>query len=141
MELDAQDKAIIAALKQDSRMPIRDIAKKTGKRPSTVHQRLVRLRESKVIEAFTIKTNNAAVGEGFIVFMLIKTKPQVVVNSLLNNEHVKEAFGVTGEYDILVKMNFKDVSEFNEFLLKFRRHEKVEATLTMVCTAGLKEEM
>ncbi|MBI2137955.1 Lrp/AsnC family transcriptional regulator [Candidatus Woesearchaeota archaeon] len=141
MELDAQDKAIIAALKQDSRMPIRDIAKKTGKRPSTVHQRLVRLRESKVIEAFTIKTNNAAVGEGFIVFMLIKTKPQVVVNSLLNNEHVKEAFGVTGEYDILVKMKFKDVSEFNEFLLKFRRHEKVEATLTMVCTAGLKEEM
>ncbi|MBI2139839.1 Lrp/AsnC family transcriptional regulator [Candidatus Woesearchaeota archaeon] len=141
MGLDTKDFAILGALRLDARMPIRDIAKKTGLRPSTVHQRLVKLKSEKVIEAFTIKANNAAVGEGFIVFMLIKTKPQAVVNSIIHNEHVKEVFGVTGEYDVLVKMKFSDVAAFNDFLLKFRKHENVEATLTMVATASIKEEI
>jgi hypothetical protein len=38
-------------------------------------------------------------------------------------------------------LRFKDVEAFNNFLLKFRKHEGVEATLTMVATAAVKEEL
>ena len=70
-KLDNKDLKIISVLKDDSRMQIREIAKKTGIRPSTVHQRIVRLRKEKIIEKFTLKLNNKAMGENFVVFMLV----------------------------------------------------------------------
>lgn len=142
IKLDNKDMKIISTLKDDSRMQIREISKKTGIRPSTVHQRVVRLRKEGVIEKFTLKLNNKAIGENFIVFMLVKTKPAAILgNSIISNRHVKEIFGITGEYDVIMKLKFKDVGEFNDFVLKFRREQKIETTLTMIATADIKEEI
>jgi DNA-binding Lrp family transcriptional regulator len=143
MEIDNKDAKIIDILKQDSRLPIREIANLTKIRPSTIHQRIQKLVESKVIEKFTIKLNNKAVGENFIVFMLVKgTTGEYIDNKILNNKHVKEAFGITGEYDLLIKLKFENVDEFHEFILNFRKEKKeVQSTLTMVVTTNLKEEI
>lgn len=143
MKLDKKDNAIIGVLKENSRLAIRDIAKKTNIRPSTVHERIKKLVKEGVIEKFTLKLNNQAVGENFIVFMLIKGgTTEYVNNKIINNNCVKEIFGVTGEYDLLLKLKFKDVEEFNKFLIKFRREQKgVRQTLTMVATVNVKEEI
>src|SRR3989338_7398284 len=142
MELDNKDLKIIEQLKGDAWLSIRDIAKKTGIRPSTVHQRITVLRKEGVIEKFTLKLNNKAIGENFIVLMLIKTKPSVLIdNKTINNPHVKEVFGLTGEYDVMMKLKFKDIEEFNEFVIKFRKEQQIETTLTMVVTANIKEEI
>ena len=143
MEIDNKDEKIIEILKEDSREPIREIAKKTKIRPSTVHQRIRKLIEDKVIEKFTIKLNNKAVGENFIVFMLVKGgTTEYIDNKILQNKYVKEVFGVTGEYDMLIKLKFENVDEFHEFVLNFRKNKKeIQSTLTMVVTANLKEEI
>ncbi|MCH8067009.1 MAG: Lrp/AsnC family transcriptional regulator [Nanoarchaeota archaeon] len=142
MELDNKDNKIIGILKEDSREPLKIIAKKTGIRPSTVHQRIQKLIKCRVIEKFTIKLNNKAIGENFIAFLLIKgTTSDYINNKFLNTKNVKEVFGVTGEYDVMVKLKFKDVEEFNDFIISFRKEMKgVGATLTMVVTANIKEE-
>ena len=141
MDMDDKDKKILEILKQDSREPIREIAKKTKIRPSTVHQRIQKLIENKVIENFTVKLNNEKVGENFIVFMLVKGgTTEYIDNKILSNVHVKEVFGVTGEYDLLIKLKFRDVAEFHEFILNFRKDRKeIQSTLTMVATTNLKE--
>ena len=141
MDVDDKDFAIIQVLKENSRLPIRDIAKKTKLRPSTVHQRILKLKERGVIERFTLKLNNKSVEEGFIVFMLIKTKPSALLDKLIHDKHVKEFFGITGEYDLLLKLKFKDVDEFNDFVIKFRKEQAIQTTLTMVVTADIKEEI
>lgn len=141
MGMDKKDFAIIDVLKENSRLSIRDIAKATKLRPSTVHQRIVRLKERNIIEKFTLKLNNKAMGEGFIVFMLIKTKPSAMLDKIIGNRHVKEFFGVTGEYDLLLKLKFRDVDEFNGFVIKFRKEQSIQTTLTMVATANVKEEI
>jgi len=143
MELDKKDNLIIDVLKENSRLSVRKTAKKTGVRPSTVHERIKKLVKEEVIEKFTLKLNNKAVGESFIVFMLVKggTK-DYIDSSIINDKHIKEIFGVTGEYDLLLKLKFKDVEEFNDFLIKFRREQKgVRQTFTMVSTANIKEEI
>ena len=142
MEPDNKDLKIIEILKNNAREPIKEIARKTGIRPSTIHQRIQKMIKNEIIEKFTIKPNNKAVGENFIAFMLIKgTTSDYIKNKFLNNKNVKEVFGVTGEYDVLVKLKFRDVEEFNEFLITFRKEMKgVQATLTMVATANIKEE-
>lgn len=142
MELDHKDLKIIEILKNNAREPIKDITKKTAIRPSTVHQRIQRLIKNKVIEKFTIKLDNKAIGENFIAFMLIKgTTSDYIHSKFLNTKNVKEVFGVTGEYDVLVKLKFKDVEEFNGFIINFRKEMKgLQSTLTMVATANIKEE-
>jgi len=140
--LDAKDRRILTSLREDARLPIRDIAKKTGLRPSTVHDRLKRLLAEGVIKHFTAKLNNAAVGEGFVVFMLVKTKPaKQLEQAAFDSAHVKEVFGVTGEYDLLLKLKFADVVEFNSYVLRFRNNPSIITTLTMVATAEVKEEL
>ncbi|MEK6949286.1 MAG: Lrp/AsnC family transcriptional regulator [Nanoarchaeota archaeon] len=143
MELDKKDFSIIEILKNNAREPIKEIAKKTGIRPSTIHQRIQKLIKSKVIEKFTIRLDNKAIGENFIAFMLIKgTTSEYINNKFLNKKNVKEVFGVTGEYDVLVKLKFRDVEEFNGFVINARKEMKgVSSTMTMVATANIKEEV
>ncbi|MBI4440212.1 Lrp/AsnC family transcriptional regulator [Candidatus Woesearchaeota archaeon] len=143
MGLDDKDLKIIRELKRNSREPIREIAKKTGLRPSTVHKRLLQLVERKVIQGFTVRLDSKEVGENFVVFMLVKggTSYQLE-NKVLQDGHVREVFGITGEYDLLLKMRFKDVEEFNDFIISFRKSQRgIENTLTMIATINLKEEL
>jgi len=138
--LDAKDSKIVNELKQDSRSAIRDIAKKTGIRPSTVHQRITKLKREGVIESFTVKLNNEAVGESFIVMMLVSTTEDLP-QSFFNDSHVKECFGITGEYDLLLKLKFGDINDFNDYVIKLRKNKPITKTITMVSTITLKEEI
>jgi len=138
--IDDKDSKILRTLKEDSRLSIREIAKKTNLRPSTIHKRIARLKEEEVIQKFTVKLDDEKMGEGFIVFMFVKTKPSTILDNYgLKDGHIKEVYGVTGEYDLLIKLKFRDVGEFNDFLLQFRKEQKIEETLTMVVTALIKE--
>ena len=137
-KLDSKDYKIIEALKKNSRLSIRDIAKKTRIRPSTVHKRIQRLVKNKIIEKFTLKLNNEAVGENFIVFMYLTTKEDLP-GSFFQNKHIKEAFGITGEYDLLLKLKFTDIIEFNDFVIKMRKNKMIAKTITNVATVNIKE--
>ena len=143
MKLDNKDQRIIDILKQDSREPIREIAKKTKIRPSTVHQRIQKLVENGIIEKFTIKLNNKAVGENFIIFMLVKgSTTEYIDKRFLGDQNVKEVFGITGEYDMLIKLKFENVEQFNDFVIDFRKNKKeIQSTMTMIATTNLKEEI
>ena len=140
MRIDSKDARIIEELKKNSRATVRDIAKKTRVRPSTVHQRISKLKQDGVIERFTVKLNNKAVGEDFIVFMLVETK-QDLPPSFFQNRHIKESFGITGEYDLLLKLKFRDVNEFNGFVIGLRKNRAIAKTITSVVTINLKEEL
>lgn len=140
MHLDEKDLSIITELKQNSRLSVRDIAKKTGLRPSTVHNRIQQLQKKGAIERFTLKLNNKAVGENFIVFMTIKT-PKDLSPLVFKNPHIKESFGITGDYDLILKLKFKDIEEFNKFIIKFRKDNQLTTTQTSVVTAVIKEEL
>ena len=140
MILDNKDHKILNVLKQNSRLSIRDIAKKTQIRPSTVHQRIQRLIKNKVIERFTLKLNNKLIGEDFIVFMYVSTSEDLP-DSFFKNSHVKEAFGITGEYDLLLKLKFKDIVQFNDYIIGLRKNKAITKTITNVVTVNIKEEL
>jgi len=140
MILDTKDHKILGMLKQNSRLSIRDIAKKTQIRPSTVHQRIQKLIKNNVIERFTLKLNNKAVGEDFIVLMYVSTLENLP-DSFFKNSHVKEAFGITGEYDLLIKLKFKDIIQFNDYIINLRKNKAITKTITHVVTVNIKEEL
>lgn len=141
--LDKKDQKIITVLKENARASIREISKTTGVRPSTVHQRIKKMQQEGVIEGFTVRLNDDKVGEGFCVFMLIAGTPERYLDAkFVKNRHIKGIYGITGEYDLLIKMKFRDMNDFNSFLLNFREKysQYITKTLTMVQTVQLKEE-
>ena len=140
MEPDSKDLKIIDELRKNSRAAVREIAKLTGIRPSTVHQRITRLGKEGVIERFTVKVDSKAVGEGFIVFMFVSTRKDLPA-SFFQDRRIKEAFGVTGEYDLLLKMKFRDVDDFNSFVIGLRKNGEITKTITHVATVNIKEEI
>ena len=136
-----KDKKIIAALKENARASIKDLSQKTKIRPSTIHDRINKLIQDKTIKRFTVQLENSSVDEAFIVFLLMSTEKDLPA-TFFNNPHIKEVFGITGEYDLMIKLKFKNVAEFNDFILDFRKGKKeIQSTLTMVVTASLKEEI
>lgn len=140
--LDEKDNKILTVLQEDSRKSIRYIAKLTGIRPSTVHKRLKQLKEEGIIQKFTLKLDNEKIGENFIVFMLISgSSDKYIDKKLLENAHVQEVHGITGEYDLLMKLKFKDLGQFNKFIVEFRAKYSafIKKTITMVQTVKLKD--
>ena len=135
-----KDFKIIDVLKENSRLAIRDIAKKTGLRPSTVHDRITKLSKDNIIERFTVKLNNKEVGENFIIFMFLTTSNDLEA-SFFNNKHIKEVFGVTGEYDLILKLKFRDIEQFNKFIIGLRKNKDIKKTQTMIATIDIKEEI
>lgn len=140
MKFDDTDHKIIEVLRKDSRSSIRDIAKQLKLRHSTVHVRIQKLIREKIIEKFTVKLNNKAMGENFIVFVFIATE-KIIDNNAFHHKNIKEVFGITGEYDLVMKCKFADIEEFNQFLLDFRKKHGLKKTLTMIGTVNLKEEL
>lgn len=135
-----KDSKIIEELRKNSRLSIREIARKTLLKPSTVHQRIKKLVDEKTIERFTLKLNNKAAEENLIVFILVKADKELD-NRIFLDPHIREVFGITGEYDLLMKLKFRDIEEFNSYLIEFRKANRLAKTVTMVATLNLKEEI
>ena len=136
--LDKKDHKIIEILRKDSRSSIRTIAKLTAIRPSTVHQRITKLVKNKIIERFTLKLNNEALGEGFIALLQMSTTEDLP-KTFFKNKHIKEAFTTTGDYDLILKLKFNDIAEFNDYIIGLRKAKAITKTTTTVSTKVLKE--
>lgn len=140
--LDDKDLAILEHLKKDARISIRKLGAITNIRPSTVHQRIKRLIDDGVIQEFTVKLNPEKLGENFTIFMLVSgTLDKYLDDKFLKSRHILEIHGITGEYDLLLKLRFKDIKQFNRFVIDFRQRysRSISKTITMVQTLGLKE--
>lgn len=140
MRLDDTDWNIIRELRHDSRQSVRDLARTLHLRPSTVHVRIKKLIQEHVIERFTVKLNNKLVGENFIAFVFIAAE-KMIDNKAFHHPVIKEVFGVTGEYDLVIKVKVDTIEAFNDFLLKLRNTYHIKKTLTMIATAQIKEEV
>ncbi|MBN2566625.1 Lrp/AsnC family transcriptional regulator [Candidatus Woesearchaeota archaeon] len=140
MHLDELDNRLIDALLADGRATVRDLAKRLGARPSTVHARMRRLLDAKVIDRFTCKLDNRAFGQDLIVFMLVSTVRDLDAAALADR-NIKEVYGITGEYDLLLKLKFPGIEEFNRFVISFRKNPAVRRTHTLVVTLPIREEL
>lgn len=71
-----------------------------------------------------------------IAFILATTKTgkeKEVLNNLMVNREIKEAYNVYGDYDIFIKAEVADLEMLNEFLVKkIRTAPNIVMTTTMI---------
>lgn len=141
--MDEKDKKILEILKEHGDYTTRQIAKKTLLPPTTIHNRIRKLRKEKIIKKFTIELDHDRVGKGLLVYVLISAdlgllkrsnKSQYdLVNELRKLGFIERADIVVGGPDIVAVVRVKDVKEYDKVLLdKIQKIEGVDKTQSLI---------
>jgi DNA-binding Lrp family transcriptional regulator len=119
IELDEIDLAIISHLSEDSRMSFAKMSKATGYPDATIQHRFKRLMREGVIKRFTIELDSRYVEHGVVSMALLKTvseKHDEVQKELEALPEVTDIYVVFGEYDFIIKISGKDLSQIDDVM-------------------------
>lgn len=142
MKIDEGDVRILKEIQQDSKQTITRLSKKLGLRPSTVYDKISRMEKYGIILSYRAVLNETAIGAPLTAFILISGRPSFnIEEAVLRDPRIMEIWGITGEYDILVKGRFRGTEEFSRFVLTLRERykEHINRTETFVSTIKIKE--
>ncbi len=120
-DLDGTDIAIVRLLQEQGRTPNAQIARELGVSEPTVRKRIDRLFQEEIIKVVAV-LNPRKTGYATDVLVGIRVEPgkmQDVGRALSKYDHVVYLGYVTGRYDLLVEMLFRD----DEALLRFLQEE------------------
>lgn len=141
--MDDIDQKIILELEKDSRVSTSKIAKRTGIPQTTVHYRIKKLVEEKVIERYTVILNPEKIGKSILAYVLVLYDTQAMKDSNYRYEEtangikaipgVEEFAYTTGQYDIILKVTAGSVKELSSVVLeRLRKIPGVLRTETLV---------
>ena len=69
--IDEKDRKILELLEYNGRLSIQDLSSKLNIPPSTIHNRIKRMENARVIEGYSVKLNEKIMERDFTVYMLV----------------------------------------------------------------------
>ena len=117
--LDDTDRGIIDLLIDDCRRSLRTIAAHVGLSAPAVRDRILRLEDIGVIEAFSVRLNARALGFSLEAVLAVEPLPgklRAVEQVLHELPEVVECVVVTGEDCFVARLVLKDVSDLDRLL-------------------------
>ncbi len=141
--MDEKDKQIIEVLQEHGDYTTRQIAKKTLLPVTTIHNRIRKLKQEKIIKKFTLDLDYNKIEKGFSVIVLVSVDYKLL-REMKKDQHqlakeikilpeVTEVAVVTGGTDIVIRVRVKDVQAYDQFLLKkFQAIPGVDRTQSLV---------
>lgn len=143
MQLEEKDRKILNILVDDSRLSLRQIAKKAGMSVATAMHRIKKLEEEGIIEKYSAKIDYEKTGydiEVIIEIRISKGKLMDVEKKIAANPNVFAVYDVIGAFDAVVLARFKTRRQMDYFLKKLQTYEFVERTETKLILNAVKEE-
>ena len=122
MELDRFDRQLLNLVQEDARQTAERMAEQIALSPSAIQRRLRRLHEQGVIEREIAVVNPAAVGRPtlFIVSLQVDRERPDLMSQLRRwlaaQEHVQQAFYVTGEADFVLVVTAPDAETYDALM-------------------------
>jgi len=143
MALEETDKKILDILIDDSRLSLRQIAKKADISVATVMNHINNLEKEKIIKKYTAKLDYEKIGydvEVMIEIRISKGKLFEVEKKITMDPNVFAVYDVTGAFDALVLARFPTRRKMDNFLKKIQTYEFVERTETKLILRTMKED-
>lgn len=141
-QIEALDIEILKALQEDARSSYRDIARKLKISVGTVHSRVSRLQEAKVIRGFSVDINYSKLGYGITALILLQAKGKHlrdVEGKLAKLPNVCVVYDITGDFDIAIIGKFESTSIMDRFIKDVLSMNFVERAVTSIALNSLKE--
>ncbi len=136
------DIEILRALQEDARSSYRDIARKLKISVGTVHSRVSRLEEAKVIRGFSVDINYSKLGYGITALILLQAKGKHlrdVESKLSKFPNVCVVYDITGDFDIGLVAKFETTLLMDRFIKEVLAMDFVERAVTSIVLNSLKE--
>ena len=129
--MDRVDKEIVEMLRENSRIPFVEIARKLNIPESSVRYRIKNLISRGVIKRFTVELGKDGTIEALT---LIKVHPQTDIEELckeiLKKDCVCEIYEISGAFDIALLLCASDMKNINDTVNQIRSLERVKETIT-----------
>ncbi len=125
IRLDLTNKKILEAISQNARMPVTEIARKTGVGLHKTHYRLKQLKKNKIIQGFKPKINIQKLGiMWYLLLITTRNVPEKRIMEFINyaKEH-KKVYYITrtvGNYNIMIDTHVNTTEEFRKFLFEIK---------------------
>lgn len=143
IELDSVDKGIINILQENAKTAYADIGKQLFVSAGTVHARIKKLEQLKIIKKSTIVINHELIGYDITCFLgVFLTKSsfyETVKKELELINEIESVHYTTGQYSMFIKMICKDTNHLRNTLHdKIQKIEGIQRTETLI---SLKESI
>lgn len=122
MELDDFDRRLLNLVQSDAGQTAERLAENVGLSPSAVQRRLRRLRETGVIVRETAIVDPKCIGSpvSFIVALQVERERPEMLSQLRTwlemQDHVQQAFYVTGEADFMLVVTAPDTEAYDDLM-------------------------
>lgn len=129
--LDDIDKNIIRILQTDARTSYREIQDRLGISIGTIHNRISKLRDSGVVQGYTLRLNNERLGYKltFLIRIDVDGKhTEEILEDLKIIPEVCSIFHTTGEQSAALICRFKDSEDVHSFIRELNQKEYVTRT-------------
>lgn len=119
---DTIDRKILAALRDDGRMSLVDLAEKVGLSATPCKRRLARLEESGLISGYTARIDRKVAGFGITAFISVELERQASEDlesfqrRVAHFEEVVTGSLMTGSQDFLLEVVVESLEEYELFL-------------------------
>lgn len=122
MQLDLFDRQLLILVQEDTARTAEQLAERVNLSPSAIQRRLKRLREEGVIERQCAVVDPKKVGRPtfFIVSLQVERERPELLGQLRQwlsaEEHVQQAFYVTGEADFVLIVTVPDTEAYDDLM-------------------------
>lgn len=141
--IDEKDRKILEILKENSNLSTHKISKKTLIPVTTVNNRIKKLREQGIIKRYTIEVDRKKLGYSLSAYIFVgvslkelkenRLRINDLVNSVRKNPLVDSAENATGDIDLIVRVNARNIDELKDYVLNNLSELKgVEKTRTAI---------
>lgn len=137
--LDTTDQAIIAALTENGRMTIRELAEQIGMSSPSVTERIHKMEDAGAIRGYTVAVDPKVFGLGIAAHVRMRAMPgevKRVAQMLIDTPEIVEADRVTGEDCFLAKVVVSDVQELESVVDRFLPFSSTDTAIIQSSTVA-----
>jgi len=147
--MDKVDIKLLAAMEKNSRVSLKNLARDLNVKTSTIYHRLHKLRESNILDRFTIVINPEEIGLTVHSLVSIRLKKMVIgkldsmflesFGKFLSDQYQEVLFSSVGDDEqIWIIATFKDQDHFTKFCELIKENPYIESFSTIMFNKILK---
>ena len=147
--MDEKDELILQVLEKNAKLSSRAIAERVGLPISTVHRRIMKLEQDRVVKGYRAIIEYEKTGRpisAYIFINLAETIPRKghipkagIINKLLKYHEVQELADVQGgNFDLVIKARFATLKELSVFVESLRAIEGIEELFSAIITEEIR---
>ena len=140
--IDEKDLRILEVLKDDSSLSTHKISKKILIPITTVNNRIKKLRKQGIIKKYTVDIDKNKLGFNLSAYIMVnlsltelkeqKNKIEDLIRIIRKNQLIESVEHVTGDIDLVLKVNVKSVEELNDYVVNIlSSYRGIENTNTL----------